>query len=254
MNSCVDPDLDGEDSDDEPEDSWWSRWKVPAILGGVATLAVIGLLLWGGVVDRWAGKAVKRSDCGQALAPKCTETTGEVRDYSVPGTYGDAFAPLTGLFTSLALGAAIASVFMQREELQSQRQEMRLARKQYRAQARALRDANKLAERANELAHSAQLADVLRQITDINNLGVAAFQESTDRYAKIKGAMLLESRDFAGLWFDFAQAEDVKRRSDFVPYYSLQLHELARQRERLEKARDQLRGDVVEPGEDKAPA
>lgn len=40
------------------------------------------------------------------------------------GTFGDSFAPIIGLFTSLALGAAIISTLLQRRELALQRQAM----------------------------------------------------------------------------------------------------------------------------------
>jgi uncharacterized membrane protein len=49
---------------------------------------------------------------------------------SVPwwGALGDSLAPISGLLSALALGAAVASVFVQTRELAAQREEMRESR------------------------------------------------------------------------------------------------------------------------------
>lgn len=81
------------------------------------------------------------------------------------GQIGDAMGPLTGLFSTLALAAAIWSVIIQRRELELQREELRLIRKEHEesrevlrkqeeAQARQadlLKDSNELMRHANVL-------------------------------------------------------------------------------------------------------
>lgn len=171
------------------------RQETLRILGTMVAVAVLVLVLmvgWRYLVDSWAWHAREAGN-----------QSGELRNYSVPGAFGDSFAPVVGLLTSLALGAAIASVLMQRKELQlqreemeRQREEMRQAREQYTAQAAALNDANALAIHANELAHSAQIADALRQIADINNQGVACFSRVSGSARKQRGRdALLVQRD-----------------------------------------------------------
>jgi hypothetical protein len=129
---------------------------VVLVFVAVAGLAVGALWVWSNYfVNPWAARAALKR---------------ELRDYSVPGTYGDAFAPVVGLLTSLALGATVASAYMQREE-------MREARTQFQAQEREQKRANDLAEEANILALSAQLLEVTRQIADIDHLATAAIAE-----------------------------------------------------------------------------
>ncbi len=54
------------------------------------------------------------------------------------GAFGDSFAPIVGVISALALGAAVLSVFLQRKELRLQRQELRENRRELAKQAESL--------------------------------------------------------------------------------------------------------------------
>jgi hypothetical protein len=106
----------------------WSTRKVLGVVTAIAGAALLGLCWWWQcVVDPWAA---------QAHYPQ-QQTGSEYRNYSVPGAFGDSFAPIVGIFTSLTLGAAIASVFMQRAELAALHDEMEEAREQWTKHKRA---------------------------------------------------------------------------------------------------------------------
>lgn len=61
------------------------------------------------------------------------------------GAFGDAFAPIVGVLSTLTLAAAVLSVFLQREELALTRKELKMHREAAEDQARATRRANDLA-------------------------------------------------------------------------------------------------------------
>lgn len=114
------------------------------------------------------------------------------------GAFGDAFAPVIGLFSSLALGGAVLSVFIQREELQLQREEMqamreeateqrkaaqqlaeatRLANELARAQIAAAEHANRLAEARNALEHDRAEREERQYVNALRTLVATASQE-----------------------------------------------------------------------------
>lgn len=112
-------------------------------------LAILAMWAWREiVVDQWAWKA-RPKDAGGS----------ELRNYSVPGAFGDAFAPIVGLMSSLALGAAIASLFLQRRELAlqrtalaEQRAEMQESNKAFHLQYEVMQRQAELQGRANKLS------------------------------------------------------------------------------------------------------
>lgn len=139
--------------DQSKRDSDARMWRVIGIVAGVA---VVMMTAWAVVVWCWA----------------------DGTEFSKPGAFGDSFAPLVGLMTSLTLGAALASVIMQREELRLQRDEMKLqrkamedqreemeeARKQWTAQAASMVEANKHAADANMLARAVKRSEIAGQV------------------------------------------------------------------------------------------
>lgn len=133
-------------SNPKREAPWYARSPGLAI-GALAALAV-------GVLGAWAAKV----DHGPGISW---------------AEYGDSFAPVVGFLSTVALGAAVLSVFLQRHDLELTRHEMEAQRKEMveqrkemaaqreqserandiaEAQVRATERANALAERANELA------------------------------------------------------------------------------------------------------
>ena len=76
-------------------------------------------------------------------------TPGKMSDR---GAFGDAFAPVVGLISSLALGAAVLSVFIQRRELALQRKELRATRIEAKRQREAAEALANETKRANDLA------------------------------------------------------------------------------------------------------
>lgn len=119
------------------------RWSWQVLLMGAAIpgAAVLGMWAW----SEWHIKPWAAS-CGMAT----------------PGAFGDAFAPIVGVFTALALGATVASTYMQREA-------MREAQAQSEAQAHAL-------ERSLFLAVNAQVLEVTRQVHELDQHGCDAVQ------------------------------------------------------------------------------
>jgi hypothetical protein len=78
--------------------------------------AVVLLLAWRScVVDEWALEAATDS-----AGLNTRSAMKERRDYSVPGQFGDSFAPVSAFFTALAFIAAAASFHSQRKALQEQ--------------------------------------------------------------------------------------------------------------------------------------
>jgi hypothetical protein len=75
-----------------------------------------------GITVYWYFDAKRISECGNAI-----ERAGQI---------GDSFGPLTSLFTSLALGAAILGTWYQVREFRSQLDEMRLSRDEMEEQTR----------------------------------------------------------------------------------------------------------------------
>ena len=117
---------------------WWGT------VAAFAVVVVIGLVVWG-----WF------------LMVTTTEVPGQVTKWN---EIGDAFAPLIGVFTAIALLAALWSVKLQREELRATREDMKLQREAQQDQARLADFANRLQLLRMEI----QLLDVLRQSHDEN--------------------------------------------------------------------------------------
>ena len=119
-------------------------------------------------------------------------------DLAVQGQFGDSFAPVTALFSAVALIAAFASFYSQRQELESQRKS---AEEQSRVLAQAVEhlarqaeasgalleqqnEANDIASkqasaqrRANHLAHLATTLEAERQIQRIDDVAIASLAE-----------------------------------------------------------------------------
>lgn len=174
--------------------------SVLTTMGAVAGLAIGLMCAWGGwFVRSWAHEK---------------NASGEEVGYGVPGTFGDAFAPVVGVLTSLALGAAVASVLMQRRELELQREEMQLqrdemkaqreemeeARKQWTAQAASMAEANQYAKHANVLAENAQRLEAWRQLLEIDEIAI----REIERDRKMRG--LGEQFDYSKDWYEYLEA------------------------------------------------
>ncbi len=83
-------------------------FPVTRVFLGVTIAALTGLAAWAHfVVHPWAQGA--------------REPDSKSGNYTAPGAFGDSFAPVIGLFAALALGATVASAYMQREELRDSR-------------------------------------------------------------------------------------------------------------------------------------
>lgn len=221
-----------------------SSVSVLATMGVVAALAVIVMVVWHRWhVEPWAARSSQHS-------------------YSAPGAFGDSFAPVVGFMTALALGAAIASVLMQRRELELQREEMQLqrdemkaqreemgeARKQWTAQAASMAEANKHAERANELAYSAQLLEVAGQIADLDAQAVAAVEtvkERNQRTTFLDGQRPNPIGDAGALWFNYARSSRTMRPQNFPEIDSAHMQALAVRRGELEMIQGLLRAGKV---------
>src|SRR5207253_369576 len=85
---------------------------------------------------------------------------------------GDVLAPLNGLFSAVALAAAVVSVFMQRYELALQRRELQLAREEARQAREAQQAMAAETRRANDLQREANTA-----------------QEHANEYAAVSAAL-----------------------------------------------------------------
>ena len=109
---------------------------------------------WKTCVDDWAGRA--------KLSGAQCQSSGEQRNYSVPGAFGDAFGPLAGIFTAFAFAATVASAVMQR-------QEMKEARAQFASQFDAMKRANELAQEANALERLTCSVEAWRQVMEVES-------------------------------------------------------------------------------------
>lgn len=210
--------------DDESKESSDARmWRVIATVAGIAAALMAG---WATFVRYWAA-------------------SWPGGDYSSPGTFGDSFAPIVGLMTSLTLGAALASVLMQREELRLQRKEMRAqreemkeAREQWTAQAAAMVEANEHAAHANELAHSGQMLEASRQLAELDLRAADIFGkrrhffEAQDPYA---------SMDPLKMWLNYYETPP-EQRTRFPDVLNDEVaRSMASQRVRLARALRRLR-------------
>jgi hypothetical protein len=163
--------------------SFARKW-LPVIALGLATAGgSLWLMRWWAVehVDAWARRASIRED-----RPDGTSRT--VPNYTVPGTYGDAFGPMVGVLTALALGAAVASAFMQREEMEE-------ARTQFTAQAKALDKANDLAEAANELELLNMTLNIMQQLADAEAFGVEVTRHYDQSHPSKAWATMVDKED-----------------------------------------------------------
>jgi hypothetical protein len=104
--------------DDTPQ-GWSTRFALGVLLG--IALGCIGayVTFWAIHVRAWGAVA------GGPVA------------YAEAAAFGDAFGPIAGLLSTLALAAAVVSVFMQRSELELQRAELRETRKELKRQGAA---------------------------------------------------------------------------------------------------------------------
>jgi hypothetical protein len=191
-------------------------WRVVATVAGGA---LVIMAAWGAWVLHWASCA----------------------GHEVPGTFGDAFAPIVGLMTAGALGAAIASVFMQRRELELQRLEMKLqrhemrdSRKEYVKQAAALTEANGLQARANELAHNAQILEAERQISDVDRVAMEALDAIK---AGAPGAW--QGSDAGAAWFMYLEANPAQRQT--LSFNKPRFQALEHRRQELVQTLERLR-------------
>jgi len=105
---------------------------------------------------------------------KTWELSPGAEDIASHGAFGDAFAPVVGLFSSLALGAAVLSVFIQREELQATRAEAEEQRKATQRLANATEKANSIAAQAEYQQLRSQLIALHSSMMQINELGCEA--------------------------------------------------------------------------------
>lgn len=195
-------------------------WRVvAAVVGG----AMVIMTAWGAWVLHWAAR-----------------TRPEV-----PGTFGDSFAPIVGLMTAGALGAAIASVFMQRRELELQRQEMQLqrdemkaqreemeeARKQWTAQAASMAEANVYAADANKLAAGAQLLEASRQISELDRMASDLVDSVRPAYS---GEDYFKDASSMWVWLKYAKASDEERGQAFPAVFDApEFHALRHRRSML---------------------
>ena len=96
------------------------------------------------------------------------------------GQIGDAMGPLTGLFSTLALAAAIWSVIIQRRELELQREELRLIRKEHEESREVLRKQEEAqARQADLLNESNELMKHANRLTEQVNFTYSCLVGST---------------------------------------------------------------------------
>lgn len=208
--------------------------RVFAIGAAVFAAALGGMWLWRTrVVDPWAGRA------REVAAPSGELRSGEVRNYSVPGAFGDSFAPILGLMTAAALAATVSSVFMQSIEL-------REAREQFTAQADALKEANIHAARANELERSAQVLEAQRQLIEVDAAGAALVQAFKTEFASLEhyaGPTKMKIGDVGAMWLEYARTPAAHRHNNFADIKTAQLEALAARRDELVRSLDLLKGE-----------
>jgi hypothetical protein len=86
------------------------------------------------------------------------------------GTWGDSFAPLTGIASTLALVFAVWSVNMQRKELALQRDELRLTREEMEAQRQEMEAQRRAQQESARLQHVSAKIDRISAPTRIEEL------------------------------------------------------------------------------------
>ncbi len=113
------------------------------------------------------------------------------------GTFGDAFGPITGLFTSLALAAAITSTILQSRELALQRQAMTDQKGEMAKQANAMQSlavataaqvrATNIQSRVNvQLAKIAMEGELLHVRSSLDNMIGAEFKDPDERRNRVE--------------------------------------------------------------------
>jgi hypothetical protein len=86
------------------------------------------------------------------------------------GALGDAIAPIAGLANAFALGAAIWSVQMQRQELHDNREVMREQARHAEESSAAQREVAKAQRRANRIAVESQALQVAMEVSAIRRM------------------------------------------------------------------------------------
>jgi hypothetical protein len=210
---------------------WWRKWRA-VIFVMLATSGVALMLLWRWSVrvDEWAAHS------RMVPGAECAERSGEVRNYSVPGTYGDAFAPIVGVMTALALGATVASAFMQREEMEE-------ARKQFTSQASEMKEANDLAVSAQLIEAWRQIGELERQALTILNVRTAQEQKAfsgPDATALTIQQFPKRLGDARLAWRAYWKAAFTERLSKHHHFHSHELNTLATNRKLLEQIESRL--------------
>lgn len=204
-----------EDSTSAPDESMVRPYLILTISLAVALATVVVVMLcwrtW--VVDPWAARVRTVDDHG----------------YAVPGAFGDSFAPVVGAISSLALGAAIASLFLQRRELafqrralKEQRAEMQASNDAFLKQYDVMREQVEEQRRANLVADVAARLSATQQLIQIDQVGPMAVKRTIEMIdAGSRPQILRRATDL--IWMELALLPE-KARKENPTYLQLAKH------------------------------
>lgn len=118
--------------------------------------------------------------------------------YSDLGTYGDFFGSLTSLFTVLAFGGLIISLFLQRKDLELQRNELEESRKELKAQATA---------QEKQASHMEHQFNIMKEQFELNKIQVELMSKQSNLMKSQTDSMTkqieMEMRPYLNAYIDY---------------------------------------------------